>query len=86
MVTSHAYDYMAMCMFSWALCVLVVAATNTYSHIHEITAEKKKATGEKGPATALELGTYALRSIAEFQPRERQRPVLFPLSPVAFSF
>ena len=43
-------------------------------------------TGEKGPATALELGTYALRSLAEFQPREPRRPVLFPLSPVAFSF
>ena len=33
MVTSNAYDYMAMCMFSWALCVLVVAATNTAKYI-----------------------------------------------------
>ena len=37
------------------------------------SSEGKKARG-KGPATALELGTYALY-IAEFQPREPQRQV-----------
>ena len=37
----------------------------------ELTAQKEKATGEKGPATALELGTY---TIAEFQPHKPRRP------------
>ena len=32
----------------------------------EITAQKEKATGEKGPATALELGTYALSLSCDF--------------------
>ena len=40
----------------------------------EITAEKKKATGEKGPATALDLGTYALsRSFSHASHGDRSR-------------
>ena len=35
----------------------------------ELTAQKEKATAEKGTATALELGTYL-----EFQPRKPRRP------------
>ena len=40
----------------------------------ELTAQKEKATGEKGPATALELGTYALsRSFSHASHGDRSR-------------
>ena len=40
----------------------------------ELTDQKGKATGEKGPATALELGTYALsQSFSHTSHRDRSR-------------
>ena len=43
---------------------------------------RRKATGEKGPATELEPGTY-VHSYAELQPHKLSVPVTDPSSPIA---
>ena len=50
----------------YLLCTLDSIYVLQYKLLSELTAQKDRATGEKGPATEFELGAY-VRSIVEFQ-------------------
>ena len=65
----------------WGLLCSVgaVIAKGSHIHIHEPhSSEGEKATGEKGPATALKLGTYALSQIFSHASHGDQLRCLIP--------
>ena len=62
------------CHHSVGLKLPVLQIFSLFSNLYGIHSSKGKATGEKRPATALELGTYALpRSFSHASHRDRSR-------------
>ena len=63
-----------LCNTKWASSEWLNVTDNSSIIYMELTAQKEKVTGEKGPATTLELGTYALtRSSSHASHGDRSR-------------